>query len=247
MANNWCHFHSLCLFPLLAPWGNLSKNCFHSTVWILVFSMSRLVITFLRLLIFFAKSTAGCINSPYTTYRKLADARTDVRQMMFIFLLAIGYFVFASLVRVGIHHPFLLTLKFNALIVGGGIGFAGMVGFLFILGRAVGGVGSFKTVSLLWAYSLLPTIIWFFTTSFFYLVLPPPRSLTILGKLFSVVFITFSLTLFLWKLILYYLTLRFGLRLDLLRIGIVSSVLIPAVLCYSVLMYRLGIFRVPFL
>lgn len=209
--------------------------------------MSAPVLTFLRLITLFLKNTAGCINSPYTTYRKLADGKTDSRQILFIFLLALCYFAFASAVRVGIRHPYLLTFKLNQLILGGVTGFAGMIAYLFIMGRLLGSVSRFTTLCLLWAYTLLPTIMWFFTTSFVYLILPPPRTLSIWGKLFSVVFIAYSLAILLWKLILYYLTLRFGLRIGLAKIGAVSMILAPIICIYSILMYQLRIFRIPFL
>jgi len=203
--------------------------------------------TALRLLILFGKTSSGCINSPYITYRKLANDKTDARLVVFILLLVILYFAFASLVRTGMHNPYLLTLKFNTLILGAGVGFMGMIFALFALGRILGNVATFKTLFILWSFSLLPTLIWFFFTSFFYLILPPPRTLSILGKLFTLWFVFFTGAIFLWKIILYYLTLRFGLRFDLFKIAAVSLIISPLIVSYSVAMYRLGIFRIPFL
>lgn len=203
--------------------------------------------TALRLLILFGKTSSGCINSPYITYRKLANDKTDARLVVFILLLVILYFAFASLVRTGMHNPYLLTLKFNTLILGAGVGFMGMIFVLFTLGRILGNVTTFKTLFILWSFSLLPTLMWFFFTSFFYLILPPPRTLSILGKLFTLWFVFFTAAIFLWKIILYYLTLRFGLRFDLFKIAAVSLIISPLIVSYSVAMYKLGIFRIPFL
>lgn len=206
-----------------------------------------LMYTILRLLIIFGKNSIGCINSPYITYRRLASQKTDLRQIIFILCITVIYFVFASLARAGMHSPYLLTLKFNSLIIGAGIGFISMVVFLYLMGKIAGSTGSFKTLLILWSYTLLPTLVWFFLTSFFYIVLPPPRTLSIWGKLFSLWFVFFSSGVFLWKLILYYLTLRFGLRFDLYKISLISTVVVPAVLGYSYIMYKAGIFRIPFL
>lgn len=208
--------------------------------------MSNFLLKILKLFILFGKNTWGCINRPYITYRRLSGKTVNPGQTIFIFILAIGYFTFASLLRTGMRNPYLLTIKFNSLLAGGMIGFLGIVVCFFILGKLVKVNVQLLTVFVLWAYSLLPTIIWFFFTSFMFLLLPPPRTLSIWGKLYSVFFMAFSFAVAFWKLILYYLTLRFALRLDLFRIVFISMILTPIFAGYSVLMYRLGIFRIPF-
>lgn len=201
----------------------------------------------LRASILFCRNTVGCINNPYVTYRKLADEKTEWGSTIYILLFSAGYFLFASLVRTGLRNPFLLTIQFNTLLLGGLLGFLFFVLSLFLLGRLVGSTGSLKSLCILWAYSLLPTLMWFFTTSFLYILLPPPRTVSFLGKLYSVLFFSFSLALFLWKVILYYLTLRFGLRIDLPRIMFVSVAVVLEVVGFALIMYRLAIFRIPFL
>lgn len=209
--------------------------------------MSKIGIRALRLFILFGRNTIGCINSPYTTYRALAKDTVSSGQIIYILLATVGYFTFASLVRTGIRNPYLLTVKFNTLVIGGAIGFLGIIVYLVILGKLIGGRGSIRNLTVLWTYTLIPTLVWFFVTSIFYLVLPPPRTLSPWGKLYSLIYISFSMAVLLWKFILYYLTLRFGLRLDLGRIGIVTAILAPAIAFYSIIMYRYGIFRIPFL
>lgn len=201
----------------------------------------------LRASILFCRNTVGCINNPYITYRRLAGEKTEWGSTIYILLLSVVYFFFASLVRTGLRNPFLLTIQFNTLFLGGLLGFLFFVLSLFLLGRLVGSTGSLKSLCILWAYSLLPTLMWFFTTSFLYILLPPPRTVSFLGKLYSVLFFSFSLALFLWKVILYYLTLRFGLRIDLPRIMFVSVAVALEVVGFSLIMYRLAIFRIPFL
>jgi len=200
-----------------------------------------------RLLIFFGKNLVGCINKPYVTYRKLTDEKTDPWQILYIFILVVGYFTFASLLRTGMRNPFLLTIKFNSLFLAFIIGFLLTVLLFVLVGKIVGSQVQPKTIFVLWSYSLLPTIIWFFVTSVLYVILPPPRTLTFLGKIYSVIYVAFSMALLWWKLILYYLTLRFGLRIDLFRITLVSTLVIPCLVGYSLLMYRMGIFRIPFI
>lgn len=193
------------------------------------------------------KNAYGCLNSPYTTLRKLAYERETAFHVVYLWLLALGYFAFASYVRIGTDSPFLLTFKFNLLISAGAAGFLSMVVLLYFLGKLVGGSGDMKTVMILWSYTLLPTVFWFLITSFMYILFPPPRTLSVAGKLFSVVFVAFSIAMLIWKIILYYLTLRFGMKLDLFRIGIISTVVIFFITIYSILMYKFGIFRVPFI
>jgi hypothetical protein len=206
----------------------------------------KFVIKLARLFIVFIENAFGCLNHPYITFRKLAASK-NIRQTVFIFLLVLSYFAFATLLRTGMRNPYLLTLKFNMLLFAGLIGFFGMIVFLYLFGRLLGSPTSFKTFFLLWSYTLLPTLVWFFVTSILYLIFPPPRTMSILGKLYSIIFISFSMALLIWKLILYYFALRFGARLDLWRIGFISIMLLPLIVIYSLSMYRLGIFRIPFL
>lgn len=209
--------------------------------------MSKTIFHFLHELVIFGRNVTGCMNSPYPTYRRLSVTGTSINQTIFIFLIAVSYFIFVAMVRNGLKNPLLLTVKFNSLIIASGLGFITIVFMIYGLGKKFGGKGTIQRVYLLWTFSLLPTIVWFWTTSILYIVLPPPRTLSISGKFFSIVFVAFSLALFYWKAILYYLTLRFALKMDLFRIVIVSSIIIPVIIVYSIFMYKLGIFRVPFI
>lgn len=203
--------------------------------------------TLFCLLVIFGRNCIGTFNNPYVTYRKLSAGKVDVRQLIYLFILVISYFIFASLIRIGVRNPFLLTVRFNTLFLGAATGFLGMLLALFYLGKKAGGQGEIRTMVILWGYSLIPTLFWFFLTSIIYIILPPPRSASIPGRIFSLVFIALSLAILWWKIILYYLTLRFGLKLGLYKITLVSVLAVPLILAYSVSMYKLGIFRIPFL
>ena len=209
--------------------------------------MSNFFLTTLRLFVLFGRNTVGCINKPYMTCRKLSDGKTDSRQTVFIFLLVIGYFAFASVIRVGLRNPFLLTVKFNSLLASAVAGFLLTMLLLVFAGRLLGQKVTVKAIFTLWSFSLLPTIVWFLATSVLFILLPPPRTLTVFGKAYSLLYLAFSIALLFWKLILYYLTLRFSLKIDMTRIFLVSLVIFPSLIGYSLLMYKFGVFRIPFI
>ncbi len=107
--------------------------------------------------------------------------------------------------------------------------------------------GQLPRFALAWAYTLIPTLLWFLATSLLFVILPPPRTTSPQGIAFSIMFLVFSATLFFWKIMLAYLALRFAMKLDLIKILIVVGISFPIVGFYSFGMYRLGIFKVPFL
>ncbi|OGG14877.1 hypothetical protein A2773_01250 [Candidatus Gottesmanbacteria bacterium RIFCSPHIGHO2_01_FULL_39_10] len=208
--------------------------------------MTNLGLKTLKLFILFTKNTALVVNKPYIAFRKIA-ADSQYGQSVFILLFAVSYFAFATLIRIGLKNPYLLTLEFNRLIFFAGVGFLLSIALLYSVGRLFGGRGTLKSLYLTWSYTLIPTILWFFMTSLIFIFFPPPRSLSFPGKLLSIIFITLSILLLLWKIILYYLTLRFSHKLDLFRIIGVSIVLFPLFIIYGIIMYRIGIFRIPFI
>ncbi|MEK7587509.1 MAG: YIP1 family protein [Patescibacteria group bacterium] len=194
----------------------------------------------------FVQNIVGIVFRPYETYRRLV-ARRSLWELVYLGAFLAGYFALASVVKTSAFRPFLLTRQFVVLAAGAGATYLGAVGMIWVIGKKLGGKGTLAGVMVGWGYTLVPTLVWFFATSLLYVVLPPPRTTSAAGIVFSIVYLIFSATLFWWKLILAYLTLRFGLRLDLQRIAIVALAAVPVVAVYSVGMYWLGIFRVPFL
>ena len=195
----------------------------------------------------FGRFAIGTLQTPYETYRGLAQ-KEDIRFLPFIALFVLLYLFLAGLVKGGLAmQPLFLTASFIKIVSGIVLSFSVSVFLLGILGTVIKGDVDWRRITVLWAFSLLPTCLWFIVTSLFSFVLPPPRTTSILGQLASSVFIALSVGLFLWKGILYYLTLRFGLRISLGRIILVSSLFLPLLILYSIGMYKLGIFRVPFL
>lgn len=194
----------------------------------------------------FVRNALGVAVKPYETYRRMT-AKASLVELLFLAVVVALYFAASAIVKTVSFRPFLLTREFLALSFGAGAGFALTLGVFFFVGRLLGGVGRFATLALLWGYTLLPTVFWFLATSVLYLILPPPRTQSVAGVAFSVVYLVFSSMLLAWKITLGYLTLRFGMKLDLVRIVGVVLVAAAAWGLYSLLMYRLGIFRIPFL
>ncbi len=209
--------------------------------------MENIILKIIRISALFGRNTIGCINDPYITYRRLTQEKTAVSQTAIITIFVVLYFFFVSLVRGGLQHPLILTLKLNILLLTSVSGFFGVIGLIYILGKILGNRGKIRSVYVLWSYSLIPTLVWFIITSFLYLLIPPPRTLSITGKIFSVVFIAFSLAVLLWKLILFYLTVRFSLKADLKKITVITVIILPIVAIYAWVSYQLKIFRIPFI
>jgi hypothetical protein len=195
----------------------------------------------------FFRVVLGCIHKPYETYRRLAQTEKPSLSVGLIFLFVIVYFGWVSVLRVPFRSPILLTYNTGLSLLAFGTGFLLVTGLLYFLGEKYRSNVSFFKIVYLWSFSLIPTLVWFFTTSLLSVLFPPPRTTSLAGSVLSIVFITFSLSLLFWKLILYYLTLRFGLRFDLKKVIVSSFVIVPAAIVYALITYKFGIFRIPFI
>ena len=194
----------------------------------------------------FGRNFIGTIVRPYETYRRIVD-RASAWELAYIGLLLALYFTLASLVKTATFRPFLLTKQFILLVSAAAITYVCVVGTVLFAASFVRHQGSGKRFAIAWAYTLLPTVLWFLITSLLYVLLPPPRTTSAAGILFSIVFLVFSATMFFWKMTLAYLALRFSLKLDLAKILVVSAISLPIIGLYSWAMFGLGIFKVPFL
>ncbi len=98
-----------------------------------------------------------------------------------------------------------------------------------------------------YVYTLIPTTVWFFVTSSLYLIIPPPRTFSFQGTSFSIAYMTFSLCMLCWKVILVYLAVRFASKLAFYRI-VYALLLYGAVFTpYMVFLYHMQYFRIPFI
>lgn len=194
----------------------------------------------------FTRTLVGIISRPYETYRRIIQKGT-LWELIPIGLLLSLYFAINALVKTPAFRPFVLTRHFIKTSLAAFVTVIFVSLLIWSLGRLFGGKGEYKRFFLAWAYTLIPTLAWFLFTSILYVIIPPPRTTHLSGIALSLVFLTISAVFFFWKVILGYLSLRFGLKLDLARILAILLVSCPIVGLYSIGMYRLGIFKVPFL
>jgi hypothetical protein len=181
--------------------------------------------------------------------RKITQEK-DWWQVIIICGLVYAYFIFANIVRKKTLQPLIISSSSFVSFVFFLLTFFLTVGFFCFMGKKIcRDVINHVSTSLIFtfSYSLLPTLIWFFSTSFSYFVLPPPRTYSILGQSFSLVFISFSLVLLFWKIILFYLSLRFSLKFNFYQILYTTLLFLIWFWPYSVVLYKLKIFRVPFI
>lgn len=211
------------------------------------FSLTEIVIIFIRKFYQFVRLVYGCIQKPYATYRSLI-LFPSFWPLFFIGALIALYLVLSALAKNGLRtNPFFLSTSAIEAGLAISITFVLTGLLLYVIGRLVGGKGSLKGLYYLWAFSLLPTLSWFLISTVFYVLVPPPRTLSIRGIVFSYLFVAFSVGCFYWKGILYYLTLRAGMRIGAGKIILVSVIFLPLLMLYAFFSYRFGVFNVPFI
>lgn len=194
----------------------------------------------------FGRTAFGLVTKPYETYRRIIE-KGKLGELLFIAFLLALYFSLASLVKVSAFRPFLLTRQFIVLAFGAGSGALLSILLLSVFGKLLGAAVRVSSLVVAWGYTLIPTVLWFLMTSFLYVILPPPRTTSVAGVTFSLLFIIVSATLLWWKITLAYLTLRFGLRFDMGKSILFIGLSAPFLILWSVMMYTLGIFKVPFI
>lgn len=211
--------------------------------------MTDQILRALKLVVDFGKTSYGLIHTPYQTVRSIA-LRPDKRHLVFVAILVAMYLVSATIVRGGLRaSPLFLSASLSKVAVGVFLTYFSTIVFITYIGKFFGQAyqATLQNIAVLWGYTLIPTVLWFLTMSISFYLLPPPRTASLSGQLASAFFIALSTGLFFWKVILYYLTLRFGLRLSLRQIFLFSSLFAPSAGLYAVVMYRIGIFRIPFI
>lgn len=194
----------------------------------------------------FFRHIRGIVTSPYETYRDI-EKRGRIGELVYIGLLVFLYFSLSSVVKIASFHPLLLSQYTLVLFLAALSGFGVIVSLLLIIGRQVGSSATGMRLALLWGYTLVPTVVWFFFTSLLYVAFPPPRTTAATGIVLSIVYLVVSAMIFWWKLTLAYLTLRFGLKIDFGKIIIVVGIFIPVLALWTYTMYVFGVYKVPFL
>lgn len=164
----------------------------------------------------------------------------DCSQVVIILSIVLLYFYISNLIK---KTPFSFIILFLIFI----IIWLLTIFFFYFLGTVSKKGLSLTSLIFTFTYTLLPTLIWFFANIIFYFVFPPPRTDSLAGRSFSIFFITFSLSLLSWKIILVYLALRFSVKQHFFRIIYFILLYLMILLPFSYLMYFLKIFRVPFI
>ena len=127
------------------------------------------------------------------------------------------------------------------------LGYCVTVFFMYVLAFLIGAPRGVEPYMFTFAYTYVPTFVWFGTSSLLYRLLPPPRLLSFPGIAFSIFFVGFSLSLLIWKMILFYLALRFSTGFHATKIAYIFLLYICAFTPFVIGSYIMGVFRVPFL
>ncbi|OGK61863.1 hypothetical protein A3I56_02780 [Candidatus Roizmanbacteria bacterium RIFCSPLOWO2_02_FULL_43_10] len=189
--------------------------------------------------------------SPYGTMRELSR-KHDLLETAYIFVLVGIYYIWSAYIRFGPGHGIIPLGEATRSFVVFLVSFSLVVGITYVLGLLLSAMrkarqGEISTLIYLSSYALLPTFIWFMVTSVLYIFFPPPRYFTSLGIVFSFLFLAFSLSMFLWKLTLWYLTIRFALQARFITIVGIMLICGLILLPYIIMAYNLGLSRVPYL
>lgn len=205
-----------------------------------------LSLTVVKLFLDFVNDAWGMLNQPYKTTREVA-IKKPLLPACIIGLLIWVYFTFAVVVKFGLHaEPLFLTSNLGRLFYAVVVTFLIISISIYTASRFFGGRGQMRSVFSVWSFSYIPTLLWFFITTIFYVILPPPRTQSLPGQLFSIFYLFLSLGLFLWKVLLYFLTLRHAMKLSLWQTARTTFVLWPLFAAYFLVLNRLEIFKIPF-
>lgn len=176
---------------------------------------------------------------PYKTMRKISLEK-DKEQILIIFFTSFLYFMFAYKIRNGIIFGIVAFCAFILL-------FLTTTLFFYLCAKQFNKSIYYDRFVFTYSYTLIPTFFWFFSNAMFYVLLPPPRTISFFGKGFSIIYLAYSISLLVWKLILVYFSLRFSSRLGLLRILYIFLLYLTLLVPLSMLLYYLHIFRIPFI
>ena len=188
---------------------------------------------------------------PYRTMRSIAS-KPDTSQAAVILIVAGIYFIYAAAIRAQTLNPLVISTSSMRTLIFFLLTFASTIGFMWIIGKILqrfklADPHDLKVAYVLSSYSLIPTSVWFFITSSLYVLFPPPRYDTFLGTTFSILFIIFSCSILVWRIILWYLTIRFSLKAQFMTILLTMSLYAVWFIPYTFLMYTFRISRIPFI
>ncbi|EKE14257.1 MAG: hypothetical protein ACD_12C00603G0002 [uncultured bacterium] len=202
----------------------------------------KILVDFLTSFLIVCNRFIGLILDPYKTMRKISLEK-DYWQPGIIIGLIFIYFKFIYYLREKMYPA---TFIYGSFI----INFLLTIIFFYFLAKLFSKNKkeiSFSSFLFTFSYSLFPTLIWFLSTSILFIFLPPPRTLSLLGKGFSIIFVTYSLNLLAWKIILVYLAVRFSAKQNFFRIFYMIALYLSWFIPYSIFLYQFKLFRIPFI
>jgi len=197
---------------------------------------------------------AGVTRRPVETYEKIARTPSPRGAVIFIGLLSVVPAGVGAAIEAAASGPGAAVAAFVAWATVGVFGvYLAASAVIWLVGRLLGSPGSFEAFLTAWAGSYVPTAVWFGGLLLTHVVFAPPGLIgggladAVAGPsiVVQVVFLAFSVAVFLWKALLLYLTLRVVGGLDFRRIVAAAAILAPMAIGYWLLGLYLGWFKVP--
>ncbi len=193
------------------------------------------------------KNILGTFTHPYLTWKHISREKYVLPSLLML-IIALLVFSLRAPLKEGLPdsaYTAIATIFINLA--------TSITGFLlisltiYILARKFQSPTSFLSLASTWIYTYIPTIIWFLATQSTYLLLPPPRSTSPLGILFTVLYLAFSISLLTWKILLLWLTFQITAQLKPSSAIISTSITILFVTLYSYFLFRTHLWGIPFL
>jgi len=139
---------------------------------------------------------------PYRTMRKIILEKSGYEPQPIFALILVYYFLIGFIERRPVY-PSLIFFLFNF--------FLAVLFFPLIL-RLFGQKRPIREFFFGFSYALLPILTWLYFNGAVYVLFPPPHVFSFPGLIFSFFYLIIFLTIFLWEVILMYLTVRFAVQ-----------------------------------
>ena len=197
----------------------------------------KILVEFLTSFVFIWRYFFLLIFYPHATMRKISREK-DINQIFIIFLLVFFYLKFAYFFK---DQPYPATFLFLIFL----LTFWSTIFFFYFLSKLFNRKVKLSSFIFTFSYAFLPTLFWYVVNSFLFILLPPPRTPSVLGISFSILYLGFSLSLIWWKIILVYLAIRFSSGFSFWRIIYLIILYLLVFYPYFYLISYFGIFYLP--
>lgn len=197
----------------------------------------RVLLEFLTSFVFVWRYFFLLIFYPHRAMRKIGKER-DLNQVFIIFLTVFVYLKFAYFLK---SQPYPATFLFLIFL----LTFFLTVFFFYFISKFFSSNIKLSPFIFTFSYAIFPSLLWYATNSLLYLILPPPRTTSVLGVSFSIFYLSYSVSLFIWKIMLVYLALRFSTAFSFWRIIYFLLLYLLVFFPYFFLLSAFGIFYIP--